>query len=108
MLFTLIYKTSGSESLNYANVSGASMDSVIVYCDANNFIPDQISLVTQELLLNNTSSSESYLFNLKNQSSGVVSTFLIYDTFQNVVSFIQSSGLQLRNINRQDRNFILA
>lgn len=109
MLFSLLYKNASNEQFT-VNLSGSNMSSAVLYCDSNNFIPLQISyLLNQNLLLNNPSSTECYSVGLKDNSTENSSSYLIYDTFANVNTWIQSqSNKQVSVISLQDRAFIQA
>ena len=109
MLFSLLYKNASNEQFT-VNLSGSNMSSAVLYCDSNNFTPLQISyLLNQNLLLNNPSSTECYSVGLKDISTGNSSSYLIYDTFANVNTWIQSqSNKQVSVISLQDRAFIQA
>lgn len=109
MLFSLSYKNASNEQFT-VNLSGSNMSSAILYCDSNNFTPFQISyILNQVVLLNNPSSTECYSVGLKDISTGNSSSYLIYDTFANVNTWIQSqSNKQVSVISLQDRAFIQA
>lgn len=108
MLFNLVYKNSSDEQF-YVTVSGANMSSVIIYCDANNFTPQQILAQSYEFLLNNPSLQTCFLVALKDTSTGNTSTTMIYDTYANVNSWIQSqSNKVVTNLASLNRPFIQA
>jgi hypothetical protein len=109
MLFSLSYKNASNEQFT-VNLSGSNMSSAILYCDSNNFTPYQISyLLNQNLLLNNPSTTECYSVGLKDTSTDNSTSYLIYDTFENVNNWIQSqSNKQVSVISLQDRAFIQA
>jgi hypothetical protein len=108
MLFNLVYKNSSDDQF-YITLSGANMSSAILYCDANNFVPQQILLQNFDLLLNNPSQSTCFLVVLKDNSTGNPSTTMIYDSYSNVNSWIQSqSNKTLVNLALLNRPFVQA
>ena len=108
MLFTLIYKNSSNEQTT-VNLSGSNMSAAILYCDANNFTPIQIGLQNSDLLLNNPSLNTAYLVGLKDSSTEATSSTIIYDTFSNVESWINSqSNKVVITVSIQNRAFVQA
>lgn len=109
MLFSLSYKNASNEQFTI-NLSGTNMSSAILYCDANNFTPLQISYqINQTLLLNNPSSTECYSVGLKDTTTGNSLSYLIYDTYSNVNTWIQSqSNKEVSVISLQNKAFIQA
>ena len=56
---------------------------------------------------NNISSNESYNVNLKDNVTMVSLTYLIYDTYSNVISWVNSqSEKSLQNLSYQNRPFV--
>ena len=109
MLFSLSYKNASNEQFA-VNLSGSNMSSAILYCESNNFTPLQISyLLNQNLLLNNPSTTDCYSVGLKDIATGNKSSYLIYDTYSNINSWIQSqSNKEVSVISHQDRAFVQA
>ena len=109
MLFSLSYKNASNEQFA-VYLSGTNMSSVILYCDSNNFTPLQVSYqLNQNLLLNNPSSDECYSVGLKDITTGNSSSYLIYDSFSNVNTWIQAqSNKEVSVISLQSRAFIQA
>lgn len=89
MLFNLVYKNNSNVSF-YITLSGANMSSVIVYCDANDFTPLQILAQNYNLILNDPSLTSCFLVTMKDNSTGNSSSTMIYDTYTNVNSWIES------------------
>ncbi len=108
MLFLLSYKNASNEQFSVI-LSGSNMSAAILYCDANNFTPLQLSLQTFNLLLNNPSQTYCYFVSLKDTSTEATSTTIIYDTFSNVESWISSqSNKAVINVTLQERGFVQA
>ena len=109
MLFSLSYQNASNEQFA-VNLSGSNMSSAILYCESNNFTPLQISyLKNADLLLNNPSTTACYSVGLKDITTGNSSSYLIYDTYSNVNSWIQSqSNKEVSVISLQDRAFVQA
>ena len=109
MLFSLSYKNASNEQFS-VYLSGTNMSSAILYCDSNNFTPLQVSYqLNQNLLLNNPSSTECYTVGLKDTTTGNSLSYLIYDTYSNVNTWIQSqSNKEVSVISLQNRAFIQA
>ena len=108
MLFTLSYKNSSNEQ-STINLSGSNMSAAILYCDANNLTPIQVGLQNVDLLLNNPSSNNCYLVSLKDSVTEASSGIIIYDTFSNIESWINSqSNKVVTNISLQNRAFVQA
>ena len=109
MLFSLSYQNASNEQF-VVNLSGSNMSSAILYCESNNFTPLQISyLLNQNLLLNNPSTTDCYNVGLKDIATGNSSSYLIYDTYSNINSWIQSqSNKEVSVISHQDRAFVQA
>jgi len=108
MLFTLSYKNSSNEQ-STINLSGSNMSAAILYCDANNLTPIQVGLQNVDLLLNNPSSNNCYLVSLKDSVTEASSGIIIYDTFSNIESWINSqSNKVVTSISLQNRAFVQA
>ena len=109
MLFSLSYKNASDEQFS-VYLSGTNMSSAILYCESNNFLPLQVVYqINQNLLLNNPSTTECYSVGLKDTATGNSSSYLIYDTYSNVNTWIQSqSGKEVSVISLQTRAFIQA
>ncbi len=108
MLFSLLYKNSANQQIN-VYLSGSSMSAAILYCDTNNFTPLQITKINSNVLVNNPSFSKAYLVALKDITIENTSSTIIYDTFANVNSWIESQvNKSVVVISVQDRAFIQA
>ena len=109
MLFSLSYKNASDEQFA-VYLSGTNMSSAILYCESNNFLPLQVAYqINQNLLLNNPSTTECYSVGLKDTATGNSSSYLIYDTYSNVNTWIQSqSGKEVSVISLQNRAFVQA
>lgn len=109
MLFSLSYKNAANEQFA-VYLSGTNMSSAVLYCESNNFTPLQISYqLNQTLLLNNPSTTECYSVGLKDTSTGNSLSYLIYDTYSNINTWIQSqSNKEVSVISLQNRAFIQA
>ena len=106
MLFNVSYKQ--QNETKQLLVSGASMSNVLVYCDANNLTPLTLSVVTPDILINQPSLEYSYTVNLIDQSDNQSST-IIYDTYNNVISWISSqTGKTVLSLTKQTRGFVQA
>jgi hypothetical protein len=85
------------------------MSAAILYCDANNFTPQQISFQNINLLLNNPSLTNAYLVNMKDSETAASSSYVIYDTFSNVQSWINTqTDKVVINVTLQARAFVQA
>ena len=108
MLFNLVYKNN-SDAQFYITLSGANMSSVLVYCEANDFTPQQILLQNFNLILNNPSLTNCFLVTLRDNSTGNASSTLIYDTYTNVNSWIESqTNKVVSNMALLNRPFVQA
>jgi hypothetical protein len=108
MLFNLSYKNNSGEQFSVF-LSGSNMSAAILYCDANNFSPIQISIQNSNLLLSNPSSQTSYLVGLKDSVTEATSSIIIFDTFSNVESWINSQTNKIvTTISLQNRAFVQA
>lgn len=108
MLFTLSYKNSSNEQ-STVNLSGSNMSAAILYCDANNFTPTQIGLQNVILLANNPSSPNCYLVSLKDSTTEATSGYIIYDTYTNIETWINSQTNKIvTTISLQNRAFVQA
>ena len=108
MLFNLSYKNNSNEQFSVF-LSGSNMSAAILYCDANNFSPIQISIQNSNLLLSNPSSQTSYLVGLKDSVTEATSSIIIFDTFSNVESWINSQTNKIvTTISLQNRAFVQA
>ena len=84
------------------------MASALVYCDANNIIPTSLNEIVNSLMPNNTSLNYNFNVTLKDQSENV-SNQIIFDTFDNVISWVNSqSGKYLVNLTRNNQSFVTA
>ena len=84
------------------------MASALVYCDANNIIPTSLNEIVNSLMPNNTSLNYNFNVTLKDQSENV-SNQIIFDTFDNVISWVNSqSGKYLVNLIRNNQSFVTA
>jgi hypothetical protein len=85
------------------------MSAAILYCDANNLTPIQVGLQNSNLLLNNPSSNNCYFVGLKDSSTEATSSTIIYDTYSNVESWINSQTNKIvTTISLQNRAFVQA
>jgi hypothetical protein len=108
MLFLLSYKNASNEQFNVI-LSGSNMSAAILYCDANNFTPLQISQQFFDLLLNNPSQLYCYFVSLRDVTTEATTTTIIYDTFSNVETWVSSqSNKSVTNISLQNRAFVQA
>jgi hypothetical protein len=106
MLINVFYKESSVPK--QLLISGASMASALVYCDANNIIPTSLNEIVNSLMPNNTSLNYNFNVTLKDQSENV-SNQIIFDTFDNVISWVNSqSGKYLVNLTRNNQSFVTA
>lgn len=89
-------------------ISGSNISNVILYCDANNINPQSLSILPNEVILNNPSLEKCYSVTLQDQSENI-STYQVYDTFANTISWINTqTGKTVKNISEQNRPFVIA
>ena len=105
MLFSCALQSSGT-NLNKL-ISGNTWSSCSAYLEGTGDVISSINIQKQTLIGNNTSSSESYNVNLKDDVTSMSSSFIIYDTYANVISWVNSqTGKSLQNLQYQNRPFV--
>ena len=105
MLFNCALQTSGVNSFKL--ISGNTWSSCAAYLEGTGDSITSINIQNQNFIGNNTSSSESYNVNLKDDDTGTNSGYIIYDTLANVISWVDSqTGKSLQNLQYQNRPFV--
>jgi len=105
MLFSCAIQSSGS-GLNKL-ISGSTWSACSAYLEGTGDVISSINIQNQIFIGNNISSNESYNVNLKDNVTMVSLTYLIYDTYSNVISWVNSqSEKSLQNLSYQNRPFV--
>ena len=105
MLFNCSLQSSGQGVFKL--VSASTWSNCASYLEGTEDVIGSITSVNQVFIGTNVSSDESYNVSLKDNDSTTITNYIIYDTFSNVISWVNSqSGKTLRNIQYQLRPFI--
>ena len=105
MLFSCSLKISGVNSIKL--ISGNTWSSCAAYLEGTGDVIGSINIQNQNFIGNNTSSSESYNVGLKDDVTSISSSYIIYDTYVNVVSWVNSqTGKSLQNLQYQNIPFV--
>jgi hypothetical protein len=105
MLFNCSLQSSGEGVFKL--VSASTWSNCASYLEGTGDVINSISVANQNFIGTNVSSGESYNLSLKDNDGVTVTNYIIYDTFSNVISWVNSqSGKTLRNIQYQLRPFV--
>ena len=105
MLFSCSLKISGVNSFKL--ISGNTWSSCAAYLEGTGDVISSINIQNQNFIGNNTSSSESYNVRLKDDVTSISSSYIIYDTYVNVVSWVNSqTGKSLQTLQYQNIPFV--
>ena len=105
MLFSCSLKISGVNSIKL--ISGNTWSSCAAYLEGTGDVISSINIQKQNFIGNNTSSSESYNVGLKDDVTSISSSYIIYDTYDNVISWVNSqTGKRLQNLQYQNIPFV--
>jgi hypothetical protein len=105
MLFSCSLQSSGS-GLNKL-ISGNTWTACSEYLEGTGDVISSINIQNQNFIGNNTSSDESYNVSLKDDVTSALLTYIIYDTYSNVISWVNSqTGKSLQNLSYQKRPFV--
>jgi hypothetical protein len=105
MLFSCSLKISGVNSIKL--ISGNTWSSCAAYLEGTGDVISSINIQNQNFIGNNTSSSESYNVRLKDDVTSISSSYIIYDTYVNVVSWVNSqTGKSLQTLLYQNIPFV--
>ena len=105
MLFSCSLQSSGT-NLNKL-ISGNTWSSCAAYLEGTGDAISSINIQNQIFIGNNTSSSESYNVSLKDDVTSVILSYIIYDTYDNVISWVNSqTGKSLQNLQYQNIPFV--
>jgi hypothetical protein len=105
MLFSCSLQSSGS-GFNKL-VSGSTWTACSAYLEGTGDVISSINIQNQNFIGNNTSSDESYNISLKDNVTSALLTYIIYDTYSNVISWVNSqTGKSLQNLSYQKRPFV--
>ena len=105
MLFNCALKISGINSNKL--ISGNTWSSCAAYLEGTGDVISSINIQNQNFIGNNTSSNESYNVSLKDDVTKQSSSYIIYDTYANVISWVNSqTGKILQNLQYQNRPFV--
>ena len=105
MLFNVNFKN-GNSFENYA-ISGDSWSQCLAYCEGTGKDIQSISLYTVTLIVNDSQTTNSYYISLTNNLTNITTFYLIFDTYQNILTWIESqSDSSLTALTYQKRTYI--
>ena len=105
MLFSCSIQISGVGSNKL--ISGNTWSSCAAYLEGTGDVISSINIQNQNFIGNNTSSSESYNVGLRDNVTSMLSAYIIYDTYDNVISWVNSqTGKSLQNLQYQNIPFV--
>lgn len=105
MLFNCSIQTSGTPTVKL--ISGATWGECVAYLEGAGGTILSIGSLNVILIPNNVLSEDSYSVSLKDNVSSTQSNYLIYDTYENVSSWVASQvGKTPQNISYQKREFV--
>jgi hypothetical protein len=104
MLFNCATKSSGVGSLQL--ISASTWSNCASYLEGTGDEISSINIQNQTFIGNNTSSDESYNVTLKDDSTSLSQSYIIYDSYTNVISWVNSqTGKSLQGLQYQKRTF---
>jgi len=105
MLFNVSFKN-GNSLENYA-ISGNSWSQCLAYCEGTGKEIQSILLYNTTLIVNDSQTTDSYFIALSNNLTEISKTYLIFDTYQNILTWIESqSDSSLTSLSYQKRTYI--
>ena len=88
-------------------ISGSSWSNCLSYCEGTGKQIQSIQLSDAQVVLDNISLGYCYLVIMRNNSTSLIASNLIYDTFENVLVWISSqSGFTFQSMSKQNRAFV--
>lgn len=103
MLFNVIFSEPNEQLL----ISGNSWSSCLAYCEGTGKNIGSISTTSNAVIVNNPSSTICFVVTLKDDTNGEVSAFQIFDTYQNVINWVNTQvGKSLQTLNKQNKQFV--
>jgi len=107
MLFNLTLINTDN-SLDVLLVSASTWSNLFSYAEGTGKNINSMGEITlSNLMLNNTSLFYSYNVNLTNTVTKLNSYYIIYDTFDNVITWVnQQSDVYINGLNYQKRQFV--
>jgi hypothetical protein len=105
MLFSCSLQSSGSGLIKL--ISGNTWTACSAYLEGTGDVISSINIQNQNFIPNDTSSDESYNIGLKDDITNALMSYIIYDTYSNVISWVNSqTGKSLQNLTYQKRPFV--
>ena len=106
MLFNCGVQPTGA-STEVKLISGNTWGECVAYLEGTGDAIQAINVQNVILIPNDTSSSNSYAVTLKDNVTGTQVYYIIYDTYANVISWIQSqTGKTVQTLSYQNRQFV--
>ena len=88
-------------------VSGNTWGDVASYCEGTGMVIQSINIMQQNLIVNDGASTTAYQLSLKDDVTNLVSVYFIFDTYQNVMSWVSSqTGKTLQALSTQKTSFV--
>jgi hypothetical protein len=105
MLFNCQVQSSGASSSKL--ISGNTWGECVAYLEGTGANILSINVSNQTFIGTNVSSEDAYNVSLKDETTSTTSNYIIYDTYSNVISWVNSqSGKSLQNLQYQKRAFV--
>jgi hypothetical protein len=106
MLFNVNFKS--NTTIDTYTISGDSWSQCVAYCEGTGKEIQTISIYNAELILNDSEIKDSYYVSLSNNVTEINKFYLIFDTYQNTLTWIESqSDSSLTSLSYQKRTYIL-
>lgn len=106
MLFNVYFAKTQSLAESFV-ISGSSWSECLAYCEGTGKTLQSIQLSNENVLVNNPSLSYAYLVSLRDDVTGTVSNTIIFDTYFNVIAWIDSkTDMSLQSLNKQNKQFV--
>jgi len=107
MLFSVSYKNNQNEQGMFI-LSANTWDEVLVYCSTQSYSPENIMISTWNLIVSGPL-TQAYSFSLKDNTTGTLESYLMYDTYDNVILWISNqSNKTVQNMTIQQKPLVVA
>lgn len=108
MLFNVLISLSANPRTEMILISGNSLLNCVQYLENNQKKVTNITESKEVLILNDSGATHCYLVNLRDVDTNTVFSYTIFDTFNNISSWINSQEDKYPlTISRQNKTFII-
>ena len=106
MLFNVYFAQPQSLAENLL-ISGSSWSACLAYCEGTGKPLQSILLTNDNILVINPSLNYAYSVSLKDNVTGTISNTTVFDTYFNVIAWIDSkTDMSLQSLTKQNKQFV--